>query len=123
MSKAKIKVRGTQGSWLVDADIPGIGKVKLPTAHQEFIKGTDLQYRRTDALGQMVQTHPAKYRKWKDALLEHKMVVVTLDKWTADEGKVQRRGYVGIFEVSDIKISPDDAEHSFRIAGKVIDTV
>ena len=71
----------------------------------------------------MVQTHPEKYRKWRDALLEHKMVVVTRDKWSADERKVQRLGYVAIFKVSDIKISPDGAEHSFHLVSKVIDTV
>ena len=42
----------------------------------------------TAARMQMVQTHPEKYGKWKDALLEHKMAVVTLDKWSAGQRKV-----------------------------------
>jgi hypothetical protein len=51
--------------------------------------------------------------EWRDALLRHKMVVLTDSDWT--DGKAKRTGYIAIFEVTGIKISPDDKEHSFDL--------
>jgi hypothetical protein len=111
---SKVKVRGSQGSWLVSANIPGYGKIKLPTAHKRFLKG--LHYNRADGL--MVQVAPGKYSEWREALLKHKMVVLTDDEWTSDL-EVKRKGYIAIYEVTGIKITPDDKEHSFDLAFRV----
>ena len=68
MSKLpKAKFRGTQGSWLISANIPGHGDIKLPSAHKRFLMG--MHYSRDDGL--MVQVAPGKYKEWREALLKY----------------------------------------------------
>jgi hypothetical protein len=74
----EVKCRGQQGSWLVETELPGRGVLKLASAHNEFIRGVDLQYKRPDASTMMVP-YAGKYAAWQEALLAHKMVVVTKD--------------------------------------------
>jgi len=60
-----------------------------------------------------------KYKKWYDALMSKKENR-TNDKW---EGGVpgtprswpKRAGYIGVFEVTDIRITDDHSEHSFKL--------
>jgi hypothetical protein len=112
----RTKFRGRQGSWLISADIPGHGKIELPSAHKRFLDG--MHYRRDDGL--MVQVAPGKYKEWREALLKHKMVALTNDEWTSDL-KVKRSGYIAAYEVSNIEISPDETVHSFDLTRRVVE--
>jgi hypothetical protein len=108
----KVTPRGQQGNWLIAVNIPGYGELQLPCAHNRFIKGVELQYSREEDVEEMVKGYPTKYRKWREALLTHQMVVVTDDDYLPDKA-VRRRGYLGVYKVTDIRISPDEFTHAF----------
>ena len=95
-----VKVKGSQGSWLVTVKLKGETQMP-PTAHKEFLRG--MLYVRKD--GEMAKRE-GKYKKWLDALLKTKMVVLTDDTWVGEPGtegsKVKRTHYIGVFAITDI---------------------
>lgn len=111
----KAKITGSQGDWLVTVKIKGEKSERLPTAHFEFINGMD--YFRAD--GEMAKRE-GKYKKWHDALLSKKKIVLTNDIWEGEPGTAgsaaKRAGYIGVFAISDIKITDNHQGHSFKLS-------
>jgi hypothetical protein len=92
----------------------GLGQSPTADRAHRFLKG--LHYNRTDC--PMVQVAPGKYYKWREALLTQKKIVLTDDEWVSDT-EVRRLGYIAIFGVTDIEISPDDTAHSFKLSSRI----
>ena len=69
-----------------------------------------MEYRQEYA--EEMQKAPAKFSRWREALEQHRKVVVIHEDWKAD-GSVTRDRYIGVWDIEDLLIG--DSSHSFHL--------
>jgi hypothetical protein len=112
------KLRGMQGSWLVDVTYDDGSVERLPTAHAYFW-ASGKEYHR--GLGDVGSTgffkDTKKFTDYIDALKAKKRVVLTKDDIDEAAHHFERTDYLGVFDVDDIKLS--DNSLSFRFVQRL----
>jgi hypothetical protein len=108
------KIFGPQGSWLAKVTWDNGTTEMLPTAHKECLIGMHYRRRITNPAFTMSRA-PGKLEAWKTALLTHHKIVLTESTGEVGETEVKRKGYIDIFDVENIELIGDGAEHDFDL--------
>jgi hypothetical protein len=77
-------------------------KQEPATAHLKFFKGREYRQEYVDA----VRKSPAKFRRWRAGLEQHRRVVVTRDDWHEDRS-CTRTGFSDVWDIEDLVIGED----------------
>ena len=104
------KLTGKQGQFVTTCFWEDGSEQELATAPAAFIDWRTMEYRQEYA--EEMQKAPAKFSRWREALEQHRKVVVIHEDWKAD-GSVTRDRYIGVWDIEDLLIG--DSSHSFHL--------
>jgi 5-methylcytosine-specific restriction endonuclease McrA len=100
MRHGRLKGQGKQGQWTTPV-VWNDGHVEnLATAHEKNLTGGEYYADMTVP----AKRSPWKMERYEKAMVQHRRVILTRDKWKGEGKGLDRKDYIGVFDIKDLRV-------------------